>query len=141
MVLARIPRWLADGGRTRSRGYERTRRLQRAVGGRVPGTPETIGILRIGYGGAAVYSSSMAKLPGWVVDDVTSVREEAAFVRPLSFSDRARLTRMACRAAARQLAQRPDRERLLAYRDPLPASSVALFERLRAEYRAKHGKP
>ncbi len=73
----------------------------------------------------------MPKLPPWVVDNRTAVAREAAPYRDLSVEEHWRATAAACRAAARQLAARPDRSRLLAYRDPLPASSVALLARLR----------
>jgi hypothetical protein len=77
----------------------------------------------------------MAKLPGWVVDNRTAVAREAEPYRALTSEERARATAAACRAAARQLAHRADRERMLAYRDPLPESSVALLRRLRAAAR------
>jgi len=74
----------------------------------------------------------MVQLPKWVVDDRTSIEREAAPWRERSAEERARATAAACRAAARQLANRPDRERLLAYRDPLPESTIAALRRLRA---------
>ena len=77
----------------------------------------------------------MTELPGWVVDDRTSVAREAAPYRRMTADERWRHLSAACRAAARQLASRPDRERLLAYRDPLPESSAAILARLRAEQR------
>jgi hypothetical protein len=52
----------------------------------------------------------------------------------LTTEERSRSTAAACRAAARQLANRPDRERILAYRDPLPENSVRILKRLREEY-------
>ena len=73
----------------------------------------------------------MDGLPGWVTDNRTAVEREAAPYRSLSAEARARATAAACRAAARQLANRPDRERLLAFRDPLPESSVAALRELR----------
>jgi hypothetical protein len=79
----------------------------------------------------------MAELPGWVVDNRTAVEREAAPYRGLSAAERWRLTAAACRAAARQLASRPDREKLLAYRDPLPESSLAILRRLREQHRRR----
>lgn len=76
-------------------------------------------------------------LPGWVVSNRESVEREAAPYRGLSADERFRAMRAACRSAARQLRARPDRERLLAYRDPLPASSIAVLRRLREAYRAR----
>lgn len=83
------------------------------------------------------YPRPMTPLPRWVVSDRESIEREAAPYRGLSPQERWRLTAAACRAAARQLASRPDRERLLAYRDPLPPESVAAFARLRAAYRGR----
>jgi hypothetical protein len=73
----------------------------------------------------------MMKLPGWVVDNRTAVAREAAPYRRLSPLERLRLTAIACRGSARQLAARPDRRRLLDHLDPLPASTVAALDRLR----------
>jgi hypothetical protein len=78
----------------------------------------------------------MPKLPPWVIDNRTAVAREAAPYRGLSAEARWRATAAACRAAARQLAQRADRERLLAFRDPLPESSVRILQRLRAAAKA-----
>jgi hypothetical protein len=77
----------------------------------------------------------MAELPAWAVDNRTAVRREASPYRGLSSEERGRLMAAACRGAAHQLRNRSDRERILAYRDPLPASSVAILRRLREEYR------
>jgi hypothetical protein len=74
----------------------------------------------------------MAELPKWVVDNRTAVAREAEPYRRLTPEARWRATAAACRAAAQQLAHRPDRQRLLDYRDPLPESSVRLLRRLRA---------
>ena len=81
----------------------------------------------------------MDRLPGWIVDDATAVRREALPYRELSFEERARHTAMACRGAARQLAARADRERLLAYRDPLPESTVQALARLQSQRRERGG--
>jgi hypothetical protein len=77
----------------------------------------------------------MADLPGWVVDDRASVANEAAPYRQLTAAQRSELLAAACRAAARQLANRTDRERILAHRDPLPPSSIVVLRRLREEHR------
>ncbi len=78
---------------------------------------------------------TMQRLPKWAVDNRTAVEREAVAYRALSPDERWRLVAAACRGAARQLATRADRARLLAYRDPLPASSIAALERLRTAYR------
>ncbi len=77
----------------------------------------------------------MAKLPGWVVDNRTAVAREAEAYRAMTPDEHWRATAAACRAAAHQLAHRADRERLLAYRDPLAEGSVAVLRRLRAAAR------
>jgi hypothetical protein len=74
----------------------------------------------------------MARLPGWVVDNRTSVEREASAYLTLTPEQRWRATAAACRSAARQLASRQDRSRLLEYRDPLPDSSIIALRRLRA---------
>ncbi len=77
----------------------------------------------------------MARLPKWVVDNRTAVEREAAPYRTLTPEERWRATAAACRSAARQLAFRDDRARILAYRDTLPESSQAVLRRLRAQRR------
>jgi hypothetical protein len=74
-------------------------------------------------------------LPGWVQDNVSAVRDEAAPYREMTPERRRQALHSACRAAVHQLASRADRERILAYRDPLPASSVAALRRLREQTR------
>lgn len=79
----------------------------------------------------------MARLPKWVVDNATAVAREAEPYRDLTPEQRLRATAAACRAAARQLAARSDRRRLLDCRDPLPEDSVLLLRGLRAAYRGR----
>ncbi len=74
-------------------------------------------------------------LPPWVVDNRTSVAREAEPYRTMTAAARAQALAAACRAAARQLAARPDRQRLREYRDPLPESSLIALRRLRAAAR------
>jgi len=80
-----------------------------------------------------------AELPGWAIDNRASVAREAAPYRGLTPAERSRALAAACRAAARQLAARPDARRMLDYRDPLPRDSQVILERLRkiARQRAK----
>jgi len=75
----------------------------------------------------------IAPLPGWVVEDAASVEEEAAPYRDMAPSERAALMAAACRAAARLLRSRVDRERVLEHTDPLPESSVQALARLRRQ--------
>lgn len=71
-------------------------------------------------------------LPGWVTGNRESVTREAAPYRKMTPAQRSRALAAACRAAARQLAARPDAQRMLDYRDPLPRDSELILERLRA---------
>lgn len=93
-----------------------------------------------GIAGPPIFEA-MRGLPRWVSDERSAVEQEAAPYRGLTFAERGRLTAMACRAAARQLAARSDRERLLAYRDPLPESTQRTLARLRARYRLAPAQP
>ena len=77
----------------------------------------------------------MMALPKWVVDNQTAIEREAAPWRGRTPAEHIRATAAACRAAARQLAQRTDRQRLLAFRDPLPESTIVALARLRANAR------
>ena len=79
----------------------------------------------------------MDALPKWVVSNRESVEREAAPYRGLSTEARFRAIKAACRSSARQLRQRADRDRLRAYRDPLPASTIAILRRLREAYRSR----
>ncbi len=82
------------------------------------------------------YHSRMAQgLPGWVKENASSVREEAADYVSMTPSERARLVRIACATAMAQLEGRADREAILRHVDPLPEDSRALLARLRARAR------
>jgi hypothetical protein len=74
-----------------------------------------------------------AKLPPWVVSNRESVLAEAAPYRHLSADERARHLAIACRTSGRMLRARPDWQRIVELRDPLPESSRAALVRLRAE--------
>lgn len=74
-------------------------------------------------------------LPGWVVDNASSVREEAPYVS-LSAAERARMLAAACCAGTRLLRACADAARILEYVDPLPESSEHALARLRALKRA-----
>lgn len=79
----------------------------------------------------------LKKLPGWVVDNYTSVMQESEPYRQMTPEQRSHHLALACSAAASQLVSRADRDRALQYLDPLPESTVRALERLRREYRAK----
>jgi len=61
---------------------------------------------------------------------------EIEYYRSLTQAERADLLVAACKAGAVILLSRPDAERVAAYQDPLPESSVRALARLRAAYRA-----
>lgn len=75
----------------------------------------------------------LAKLPGWVVDDVASVREEVAEWVDLTPAERWKLAILCSRDAIRAIRAGGDAERVLGLQDPLSESSVAALERLRRE--------
>jgi hypothetical protein len=79
------------------------------------------------------YSDGMRleRLPGWVVDNDASVREEVAPYVDATMAARWDATRRCCRAARDMLRFHRDPARALEYRDPLPPSSVAALRRLR----------
>ncbi len=73
----------------------------------------------------------LARLPGWVVDDVASVREEVA---DLIGAPPERLWRLALacgRDVTWALRAGGRAERVLEARDPLPPSTIAALARLR----------
>lgn len=73
----------------------------------------------------------LTKLPGWVVDDVTSIREEVAQWASLSSAERWRLAVVCSRDAAWAARVSGMRQRVLDAVDPLPASTLAALGRLR----------
>ncbi len=73
----------------------------------------------------------LERLPGWVVDNDDSVRAEVAPHVGQSMAARWQATRRCCRAAMRMLAFQPDTRPALAYRDPLPVSTLTALTRLR----------
>ena len=79
-------------------------------------------------------------LPAWVVPEEESVRREAAPYVEMSPEERARVLASVCRSAARLLASRPDRERVLQMQDALPVSAIVALARLRAAARGAAGR-
>ncbi len=75
----------------------------------------------------------LARLPGWVIDDVASVREEVAEWADLSPAERWRLAVACTRDAMWAARVSGRRERILAHVDPLPASTVDALARLRRQ--------
>jgi hypothetical protein len=82
----------------------------------------------------------IAKLPGWVVDDETSVREEVADLRTKSPSELWRLAILCSRDAIWAVRAGGRRDEVLAREDPLPESTVAALARLRAQMPPRHGR-
>jgi hypothetical protein len=77
----------------------------------------------------------MAKVPPWAVSNDESVRAEAAPYRSMTPAERLEVLRTVCRTAARQLAAHPLRQKVVAFSDPLPQSSIAALARLRKQAR------
>lgn len=75
----------------------------------------------------------LSKLPGWVVDDVTSVREEVAEWIGTTPAERWQLAMLCARDAiwATHLSGHP--ARILEQVDPLPESTIRALERLRRQ--------
>jgi hypothetical protein len=81
----------------------------------------------------------LVRLPGWVIANDESVREEVAPFRRASLAARWDATRRCCRAATAMLRFHRDPARALAHRDPLPESTKLALERLRASRRRTPG--
>jgi hypothetical protein len=77
----------------------------------------------------------LPRLPGWVVDNETSIRSEVAPFVAASDAERIEATRRCCRGAMAMLrfCERP--REVLDRVDPLPATSVAALARLRGQLR------
>ncbi len=73
----------------------------------------------------------LPQLPGWVVDDATSVRDEVAEWRGLTAAELWALAVRCSRDAMWAIAAGGQRTRVLAHVDPLPASTVRALARLR----------
>ncbi len=73
----------------------------------------------------------LEKLPGWVVDDASSVRREMEPYRHATPAQLWRHTEDCARDAMWAVRASPFPARVLAYEDPLPESTLAALERLR----------
>jgi hypothetical protein len=73
----------------------------------------------------------LSQLPGWIVDDATSVRDEVAEWRDLSPAQRWRLAILCSRDAMWAARASGDPARILDRSDPLPTSTLAALARLR----------
>lgn len=74
----------------------------------------------------------LARLPGWVVDDVASVRVEVSDLVGLPTAQLWRLARSCARDALWAIRASGRAERILSQREPLPESTVAALARLRS---------
>lgn len=73
----------------------------------------------------------LERLPGWVVDNATSIRDEVAPMVGKSMLERWDATRRCCAAASVMLRFSRRRERALEHRDPLPEGTTRALRRLR----------
>ena len=100
-------------------------------------------VRRGGAGGNAlpVISSDvmLEHLPGWVVDNETSIRREVAPFVSASDAERIEATRRCCRGAMARLRFHERTEEVLAWTDPIPPTSRAALARLRERYRREGG--
>jgi hypothetical protein len=95
-------------------------------------TASAIAAVRSGLVVSAMWGIIRAMiLPGWVTDNATSLRDEAAPYVGLVPEEKAIMLAAACRAGARLLRARADAANILARTDALPASSERALERLR----------
>jgi hypothetical protein len=85
-------------------------------------------------------SARAAEGPGSVPDPLLP-EAEAAFYRTLGDAERARMLESVCRAGARLLEAQDDPHRAARHSDPVPPSTMAALQRLRAEFRARHERP
>jgi hypothetical protein len=76
-------------------------------------------------------------LPGWVIDNASSVAREAAPYVGLEPDERAKLLVKLCRTAMSIARGRPDSATVFAFRDRIPVSTEQALERLRALERAE----
>lgn len=75
----------------------------------------------------------LAKLPGWVVDDATSIREEVREWARTSPAERWKLALLCSRDAMWAARASGYRERILEHVDPVPESTRNALERLRRQ--------
>lgn len=74
-------------------------------------------------------------LPKWVISNEASIAREAEDFVAMTPAERAELLAVLCSDAVLLLDARPDSERVLAFRDPMPRSSVVIMDRLRKLHR------
>lgn len=78
-------------------------------------------------------NGSGRRLPRWI-EPWEGEQDEAEVCRHLTPDQRGERLVQCCRLAMAILRGRPDSDRVLAFRDPLPESSVELLDKLRKRY-------
>lgn len=73
----------------------------------------------------------LQKLPGWIVDDAASVREEVREWADTTPEERWRLAELCARDALWAIRASGHGERILSHVDPLPSSTLVALARLR----------
>ena len=73
----------------------------------------------------------LMRLPGWIVDNTTSVHQEVTSMVGASMAERWEATRRCCQAASAILGFNRDAAAARNYRDPLPESAQVALVRLR----------
>lgn len=79
------------------------------------------------------------QLPGWVVDNRTAVARDVAPYTGIPPEDSWPLVVRAAQNARAQLAWDPNPAETLAFRDPLPQSTLLALRRLRAQHSERGG--
>lgn len=76
----------------------------------------------------------LAKVPGWVVDEESSIRSEIESLRGATLAERWAATRLCASDAVWAARLAPDPRKVFDFEDPLPATTVIALDRLRALY-------
>jgi hypothetical protein len=77
----------------------------------------------------------LSKLPGWIIDDAESVREEVADWIDMTSAERWQLAKLCARDVVWAASASGRREQILAHQEPLPPSTIVALERLRRQAR------
>ena len=99
--------------------------------GTAPGEPATSGAQSTAEGGSGTIVCMLPKLPGWIVDDAASVREEVAPYVGIGPAELWRITEDCARDAMWAVRASGMADHVLASEDPLPPSTIAALARLR----------
>lgn len=88
--------------------------------------------------GALSFPMSDERLPAGLRrrNDRDAILDDLAPYRGTTVAERSAIMSDLCRFAAEQIAAQPDPQRILAWQDPMPAESVALWRRLIARGRS-----